>query len=205
MTISLPSIATRRATAHDVPRMAAVLADAFAGDPTFVHFFPRAADRRKRVERFFRLIALERMALPHDATYVTTGEVAGAALWLPSSAAQMSVLDQLRMLPRSLRVAGLDLPRHIRGGAAFEAAHPHEPHWYLLFAGVAPAAQGRGIGSALMRPMLDVCDGDRIGAYLDATTERNRKLYERHGFEVIGEFSLPDGGPRLWRMWRQPS
>jgi hypothetical protein len=35
------------------------------------------------------------------------------------------------------------------------------------------------------------------------TSEHNRRLYGRHGFEVVGELSA-DGSPSLWPMWREP-
>ena len=54
-----------------------------------------------------------------------------------------------------------------------------------------------------MAPMLERCDHDGIPAYLEATSDRNRALYERHGFRVRGNIPLP-GGPALWRMWRDP-
>jgi hypothetical protein len=41
-------------------------------------------------------------------------------------------------------------------------------------------------------------------AYLDATSQRNRRLYERHGFQAEEPFA-PPGGPPLWPMWRQPA
>ncbi|MGH2969837.1 MAG: GNAT family N-acetyltransferase, partial [Solirubrobacteraceae bacterium] len=75
-------------------------------------------------------------------------------------------------------------------------------HWYLDYIAVEPAGQGRGIGSALLRPMLERCDAERMPAYLNASTARSRDLYARHGFEVRSEFRLPFGGPPLWRMWR---
>ncbi|TVP75518.1 MAG: GNAT family N-acetyltransferase, partial [Nitriliruptor sp.] len=46
------------------------------------------------------------------------------------------------------------------------------------------------------------CDSERIPAYLESTSRRNRELYLRHGFEVIGEIRLPDG-PSIWPMWRE--
>ena len=55
-----------------------------------------------------------------------------------------------------------------------------------------------------MHPALETLDAEGIPAYLEASTVRSRALYERHGFEVTGEFNLPSGGPPLWQMWREP-
>jgi ribosomal protein S18 acetylase RimI-like enzyme len=85
-----------------------------------------------------------------------------------------------------------------------ERQHPRTPpHWYLAILGTEPAAQGRGIGSALLRPVLDRCDADGVGAYLESSKERNIAFYARHGFRVTGELKLPRG-PRVWLMWRSP-
>ncbi len=54
-----------------------------------------------------------------------------------------------------------------------------------------------------MRPVLETCDERGLPAYLEATSERNKQLYQRHGFEVVGEITLRDG-PSLWPMWREP-
>jgi hypothetical protein len=54
-----------------------------------------------------------------------------------------------------------------------------------------------------MAPVLERCDRDGAAVYLEATSDRNRALYERHGFRAHGDIRLPDG-PSLWRMWRDP-
>ncbi len=69
--------------------------------------------------------------------------------------------------------------------------------------GVDPARRGGGLGSALLAAGTHRCDVERRPAYLEATSPRNRRLYERHGFEVVGEVVLPDG-PSMWPMWRRP-
>ena len=84
-----------------------------------------------------------------------------------------------------------------------DAHHPHEPHWYLGFLGVQPALQGLGLGSALLQSTLVGVDEAGEPAYLEATNADNRRLYERHGFRVVGELPLP-GGPSLFPMWREP-
>src|SRR5438105_222853 len=85
---------------------------------------------------------------------------------------------------------------------AIEATHPHERHYYLPVIGIRPEGQGRGFGSALLRPILARCDRERLPAYLEASSTRNRALYERRGFVVVEEMRVSDSPP-LWRMWRE--
>ncbi len=82
--------------------------------------------------------------------------------------------------------------------------HPDEPHWYLYYLGTEPGKRGAGIGAAVMRPVLDLCDSRRLPAYLEATSPRNRTLYQRHGFVELESLVLPDGGPTMYPMWREP-
>ena len=84
-----------------------------------------------------------------------------------------------------------------------EENHPHEPHLYLWFAGVHASRQGQGWGGRLLESRLTRADEQALPAYLEATSARNRALYERHGFEVVGELSV-DGSPTMWPMWRDP-
>jgi ribosomal protein S18 acetylase RimI-like enzyme len=85
-----------------------------------------------------------------------------------------------------------------------EKWHPDDrSHWYLFILGTEPAAQGRGLGSALLSQMLARVDADGMPAYLESSNERNLALYGRHGFEITGEVAIP-GGPRIWPMWREP-
>ena len=105
-----------------------------------------------------------------------------------------------------VRVFGRRLALALRARLRMEGRHPRRPpHWYLAIMGVDPQWQGRGIGSKLMRPALEVLDAEGMPAYLEASTPRSRALYERHGFAVTGEFNLPSGGPTLWQMWRDPA
>ena len=87
---------------------------------------------------------------------------------------------------------------------ATDKAHPTERHYYLQFIGVDPDHQGKGLGNALMQPVLERCDREGCGAYLENTNEANRVFYERLGFVVTGEIDLGQGAPPLWQMWRNP-
>ena len=82
--------------------------------------------------------------------------------------------------------------------AVFEAidqSHPHEESWYLPLIGVDPAYQGNGLGSVLMKHVLNIIDQKGLLAYLGSSNPKNISLYERHGFEVIDRIQIGSSPP----------
>jgi ribosomal protein S18 acetylase RimI-like enzyme len=71
--------------------------------------------------------------------------------------------------------------------AKMDASRLKEPHWYLPLIAADPARQGQGLGTALMEAAIARIDKDGRPAYLDSSNPRNIPLYERFGFERIGE------------------
>jgi len=82
--------------------------------------------------------------------------------------------------------------------------HPTDDHWYLPLTGVDPVAQGRRLGTTLLRHALKTCDSDGLPAYLEATSPRSRNLYARHGFNIVQTIQAGTSPP-LWAMLRDPS
>lgn len=194
----------RPVTEADVPAVAALLARAFATNPGMSWVFREPVARPKRLERLFAVL-LTHVWLPRGEC-LTTERLDGAALWMGPGRWHIPLADQARLLPRAARAAGFATPRMLRGMAITEARHPATPeHWYLAVLGVDPSSQGRGFGPHLMAPVLDRCDGDGTPAYLETDTEQNVALYERHGFRVTEQVTLPGGAePTVWLMWRDP-
>jgi hypothetical protein len=60
------------------------------------------------------------------------------------------------------------------------------------------------LGTAVLDPMLDRCDTEGVGAYLENSNPRNEALYARLGFVTTGPISLPKGAPPFTAMWREP-
>jgi ribosomal protein S18 acetylase RimI-like enzyme len=70
---------------------------------------------------------------------------------------------------------------------------------------IEPGYRGSGIGSAIVRERLAIADAQRMPVYLEASNEGSARLLRRFGFEETGErLQLPDGGPALYTMWREP-
>jgi GNAT superfamily N-acetyltransferase len=185
-----PTTSTERA------RCVATLLAAFAADPVIRWTFPRP-DRY--LDHFPRLVDLMGGRAFDRGTVDHVADSAGVTLWLAPG--ETSDDDGLA----ELLEATIDPDRKPTAYAFLEQLHAHHPtaaHWYLPFMGVDPRCQGQGLGSALLDQGLARCDRDGLPAYLEATSSRNRALYERHGFEVAGEIQAGDSPP-LWPMLRQ--
>jgi GNAT superfamily N-acetyltransferase len=186
------------ATRNDAGRLAAALAAAFYDDPVFRWFSPADQRRGAMLPGFFDVFV--DAYLSHGEAY-TDHAGSGAALWAAPATDPLSA--EPVYAERLEAIAGVDAPRLFEIVELLEAHSPHERHYHLQFLGVRPERQRAGLGGALMAPVLERCDRQGVPAYLEATSDRNRALYERHGFRARGDIPLP-GGPALWRMWRDP-
>ena len=189
----------RLANAGDTRALSLVLARAFRDDPVHRWILPGEFDWALASDAFFAMVM--RDMLRHE-TVFTTGGCSGAALWIPPYPEPSTLFERLAMaarwysaLGRRASEIGVQLTR-------IERAHPREPHWYLAVLGIDPRHQRRGLGSALIAPILARCDADRVSAYLESSKQSNVPFYERHGFRVLGELAIA-GGPVIWRMQRE--
>ncbi len=198
----------RKAAEADGPQLLATLARAYYEDPLFAWYFPDDSRRLQQLQRVLALLGAQIFA--YDETYtagaVSGGEdVVGAALWVSP--------DHWRMCPFTwaAAVGGLassvgmrQLPRSLGGLYLTQSRHPQEPpHYYLPFIGVEREWQARGVGSALMQPILARCDCEGLSACAEATSPRSRAFLERNGFGVLQEMALRSSPP-MWLMWRGP-
>jgi GNAT superfamily N-acetyltransferase len=177
-------------------------------------------------------VLLEKLYTRFGLVYTNVGEVASGAMWMARDAREerrpvpgLPLLECRtcntprapdRMPPdmvvppgtsaeldRALAGVFPDFPRTFELFELFDAHQPQDPHYYLQFIGVQPECQGTGIGSALLRAVLDRCDLEGAAAYLEAD-EWSRLLYEKHGFEATAELRMPEG-PSIFPMWRAPA
>lgn len=188
------SIEIRTAAPADREAMIDTLLLSFCADPCVRYVFPRPRDFMAGWPPF--VMAMGGRGLEHGTAFVTE-DAAAVSLWLPPGVepdleAMLSVLADVPP-ERGAVLAQV--------GEQMRAFHPDEPHWYLAAVGVDPARQGEGLGSAMIKEGLRLCDAQGLPAYLESSNPRNIPLYERHGFEVVG-LVQPDDYPPLYPMLR---
>ncbi|CAM5469087.1 GNAT family N-acetyltransferase [Streptomyces griseomycini] len=198
-------VAIRTAGEGDRELVVRLLDEAFQDDPVSGWVFPGEEYRRTTHHRL--MAAFTGIVLAEGRIDVTE-DGSACALWMSVPADDHGEGDggadddgpaQVRRAvdPENGRVELI--------GRLTAGIHPSgRAHEYLWMIGVAPGRQGEGLGTALIGSVLDRCDREGLPAYLEASSERSRRLYERLGFAPAGEpLVLPDG-PRMWPMWREP-
>lgn len=77
--------------------------------------------------------------------------------------------------------------------------------WYIEVIAVNPEQQGRGLGSKIMRTVLQRTKNDPV--FLECTDESNVGFYEKFGFRTVNEAVLRDGDDvtKSWVMVKTTS
>jgi len=182
------------------------LVEALADDPAWTLALPDAGHRHTALHALLGFALAD--AGRHARVAVAGSDVLGAAVWQPPGRYPVSVLRRLRGLPHMVPMV-IGLGRRTRDiqqlGSALDAAFPARPVRYLQALGVAPSAQGRGIGSRLLAEQLTRSDAAGECVYLETGKEANAAWYESRGFVLVAPGGpLYRGGPPMWRMLREP-
>ncbi|MEW2356723.1 GNAT family N-acetyltransferase [Spirillospora sp. NPDC029432] len=193
----MADVVVREAEGADVARAARTLREAFADYPFTRHVIAED-DHLGRLERFQELF-VARVGLPYGKVWVED-DVRAVAVWTTPETPP-DVLGEL--VPRFAELAGDRLEAYEAAEAVMAAQRPEGPVWFLGTVGVDPAAQGLGLGAAVVRPGIEAAERAGVPAFLETSEGRNVKFYQRLGFEVVSEYDLPDGGPRTWSMIRR--
>lgn len=193
-------VSVKRAGADKAALVGEILGDAFGADPVMRWICADPEFPKWGCPVAVRLFLRQH---PHSEVYVTESG-SGAALWLPPGV-KLRMRLSLGALWHAWRRFGVgSILRFFRFMSMVQKHHLKDNHYYLFAIGVRSAAQGQGIGSALLEHVLQECDRRKVAAYLETSTSRGVAFYQRHGFQVQNEVTLPRNGPPLWFMYRKP-
>jgi len=197
------SVFSRKPTDQDVEAMLETLVLAFANDPLWGGWaFP---DRNQAIQQRQAIFGLWlRSALRYPAVRVTQACEA-VALWYPPWGSENTEEDERQLISTAKSLLGSHADVFLKGCDLIEASHPQEkPHYYLSLLGTHDNHRGKGLGMTLLQETLALIDAAAMPAYLESTNPSNNHRYERVGFRRIGAYSLPDDGPQVDMMWRDP-
>ena len=191
----------------DLDRLAQVAADAYQDYP--LHNWFTGGKYDEKASKLLMQISLKTM-VEDGVIYADSEEMNGFAAWLPFGFTGNKTLPFLKN-------GGLRLFLHTGFGLvgrlltyenyAMNLKKEFTDHydWYLFNLSIKKDAQGKGIASKLMRPMLQFCDDERMVAYLETNKEENVGLYRHYGFELKKQEQIPKSTVTHYAMVRKPN
>jgi GNAT superfamily N-acetyltransferase len=193
-------VRTRRATIADAEYVTDLLALAFRDDPAWGWAFPDAEHRVDHLRRWWALFVDS--ALARDAIWLTD-DGGAVSVWTAPGESELSDEAEAQVVPLLRELVGSHTDDVLELIDRIDTSHPHDPpHHYLGLLGTHPDHRGQGKGMGLLAARLVELDQQGVPVYLESTNPANNRRYARLGFEQVGEFSAPGGGPTIARMWR---
>lgn len=186
-----------------VKQAAHVLAKSFYTYPMFKFYFPDPKRRTRYLPWYFRNVL--RCARRYGDVF-TTRDVDGVIFSLPPKHTKLSTWQYIqngffltpflmgwRNYRRSMQCERFVADTHAQ--LMFD-----RPHFYLWGLAVDPDKKAKGIGTALLRPVLQKADAEKLPVYLETHDEKNVAYYQRFGFELIRSVSIPKYNLPIWCM-----
>ena len=190
----------------DLDRLAEVAADAYQDYPLHNWFMGGKYD--KIASKLLMQISLKTMT--EDAViYADSEELNGFAAWLPFGFTGNKAIPFLRSGGLKLILhSGLSIINRLSAyenyAMGLKKEYTDNYDWYLFNLSIKKDAQGKGIASKLMRPMLEFCDNENMVCYLETNKESNVTLYQHYGFQLAEQKLVPKSNVMHYAMTRKP-
>lgn len=191
---------------EDLDRLAEIAADAYRDYP--LHNWLTKGKYDNIASKLIMQISLKTMT--EDAViYADSEEMNGFAVWLPLGFTGSKTIPFLAsgglklILHSGLGIIGR-LLTYENYAMNLKKEFTEHYDWYLYNLSIKKDAQGRGLASKLLRPMLQFCDDEKMIAYLETNKETNVGLYRHYGFDLKKEETIPGSSVTHYAMVRHP-
>ena len=191
---------------EDLDRLAEIATDAYKDYP--LHNWFTGGKYDEKASKLLMLVSLKTMT--EDAViYADSEEMNGFAAWLPFGFTGNKTIPFLTnggmelFLHSGVGLIGR-LLRYENYAMGLKKEYTDHYDWYLFNLSIKKDAQGKGIASKLLRPMLQFCDEEKMVAYLETNKGSNVGLYEHYGFNLMREELIPKTPVTHYSMVRNP-
>ena len=190
----------------DLDRLAEVAGDAYLDYP--LHNWFTGGKYDAKASKLIMQISLKTM-ISDAVIYADSEEINGFAVWLPFGFTGSKTLPFLMNGGLSLIFhSGLGIIGRLLTYETYamnlKKEFTENYDWYLYNLSIKKDAQGKGLASKLMRPMLQFCDDERMVTYLETNKEANVGLYRHYGFDLKKEEQIPKSTVTHYAMVRNP-
>ncbi|WP_096186367.1 GNAT family N-acetyltransferase [Evansella halocellulosilytica] len=190
---------------RQIQKLAQAMSEAFYHEPNFRYIIH---DDEKRLTnlQWFNMFTL-RLGMKYGEVY-STDQATGGAVWIkPGNNIGFVGAIQEGLLMMPFKFGWQSFRRSMQLNQELEQIRKESfpsTHWYLTALAVHPSMQGKGIGGALIKPVLKMADKSKTSCYAETFKAVNISFYEKLGFQVWEEGQIHRNGPKFWVLVRKP-
>lgn len=174
-----------------------ILSNSFE-DNQSVNYIVTQDSRRKQRIRALMAYSFE-ICYNFGAVYLTNDKT-GCALILYPDKKKFSLLSTWLDIQLVFNAIGLSrVGKAMSRESAIKSNYPKEPIYYLWFLGVLSSDQNKGIGTQLLKEVIEDSQSQQRPVYLETSTLKNIPWYEKNGFKIYNEL---DFGYKLFMLKR---
>ncbi|MDP4203744.1 MAG: GNAT family N-acetyltransferase [Bacteroidota bacterium] len=195
MNLKIENPDLRLATRRDKPTIKKVLTESFKNDPC-IQWLTAQSRHRNKLDVIMDYTIDE--TLENGYIYVTEDNSA-VAMWKNEAKERFTWNFIKRNLIFLFKMGVPCVIRNLKSKADSCRQFPkRQKYWYLYTIGVLPEAQGKGLASKLMNPVIEKCKHLHLPLFLETANTRNVEIYRKKGF-VVTE-TLAHGSTTLFYM-----
>jgi len=156
---------------------------------------------KKRIQRIKRLMNYSFETCWHFGEIYLTDDKKGVVLIILPEKKRTTfkgIIEDLKLTLFSIGITRVS--KILERESRIKKYHP-EKYMYLWYLGVDPQYQGKGVGSSLLKDIIDLGQKRKLPIYLETSTERNLPLYQRFNFKLYQEL---DFNSTLFMFKREP-
>ena len=191
---------------NKIKKAAEVVTMAFFDYPMFTHYFPDSKRRKQRMSWYMEKTL--NCAIHYGEVFVTS-DYSGIMFILSPCHTRLTNKEFIKngflFIPFVMGFRNYAKSNECEKFVAdtHERLLNGKKHYYLWGLATNPNVQRKGVGSALLKALIDKADVENMPVYLETHDEKNVAYYERFGFRLIHKDTIPKHGLDIWCMLYQ--
>ena len=190
----------------EIDKLAEVAVDAYRDYP--LHNWFSDGKYNPKASELIMQISLKTM-MKYGVIYADSPELNGFSIWMPPNFTGSKALPFLLKGGVILILnSGFKIIKKLMDyetlAMALKKKFTGHIDWYLYNLSVKKDAQGKGIASKLLKPMIEFTNKKNSVCYLETNKESNVQLYEHFGFKLMEKCLIPETDVMHYAMTKVP-
>ena len=193
----------RKAEKKDQGRVLEILTSSFETNPSVLWVIRKDSKIKKRILALCNYSY--KTAFLRKGVYLSSDE-SGVALFYKYNIRKDGLRDYLNQAALLCNAVGISrLKLVLRREAYIKNYRPKDGEFfYFWFLGVHPNSQNGFAARELRDHLLNISDQEQLPIYLETSVGKNKKVYERYGFETYHQWHSDDKKTTVFLMRRTP-